>query len=53
MGVPDFFIAVAAWLIFSVISGIPILMTQEGTAIYAWALLVGGAAVAGHGAGRG
>ncbi len=40
-GVPDFFIAVAAWLIFSVISGIPILMTQEGTAIYAWALLVG------------
>jgi membrane protease YdiL (CAAX protease family) len=40
-GVPDFVIAVAAWLIFSIVSGVPILLTQEGTAIYAWALLVG------------
>lgn len=40
-GVPDFFIAVAAWLVFSVVSSVPILMTQEGTAVYAWALLVG------------
>jgi len=40
-GVPDFFIAVAAWLVFSVVSGIPIVLTQEGTAIYAWMLLVG------------
>lgn len=40
-GVPDFFIAVAAWLVFSVVSGIPILLTGEGTAVYAWMLLVG------------
>ncbi|MEZ5186686.1 MAG: type II CAAX endopeptidase family protein [Candidatus Nanopelagicales bacterium] len=40
-GVPDFFIAVAAWLIFSVVSGVPILLTQDGTAAYAWALIVG------------
>lgn len=40
-GVPDFFIAVGAWLVFSIVSGAPILLTQEGTAVYAWALLVG------------
>ena len=41
LGVPDFFIAVGAWLVFSIVSGVPILLTQEGTAVYAWALLVG------------
>ena len=40
-GVPDFFIAVAAWLVFSIVSGVPILLAQEGTAAYAWLLLVG------------
>lgn len=40
-GVPDFVIAIAAWFIFSVMSGVPILLAGEGTAAYAWALLVG------------
>ncbi len=40
-GFPDFLIAVALWLIFSVVSGVPILMAQEGTAAFAWLLLVG------------
>jgi membrane protease YdiL (CAAX protease family) len=40
-GVPDFFIAVGAWLVFSVVSSVPILMAADGTAAYAWALLVG------------
>ena len=40
-GVPDFFLAVGAWLVFSVLSGVPILMSQEGTAVYARALLAG------------
>ncbi|MCU0279044.1 MAG: CPBP family intramembrane metalloprotease [Candidatus Nanopelagicales bacterium] len=40
-GFPDFLIAVALWLIFSVVSGVPILMAQEGSAAFAWLLLVG------------
>lgn len=40
-GFPDFLIAVALWLIFSVVSGVPILMVEEGSAAFAWLLLVG------------
>lgn len=39
-GVPDFAIAVAGWLIFSIVAGVPILLTQQGTAVYAWMLLL-------------
>lgn len=39
-GVPDFVIAVAAWLLFSVASAVPLVLFQEGTAGYAWILLL-------------
>lgn len=39
-GVPDFAIAVAAWLILSIASAVPLVLFQEGTTGYAWTLLL-------------
>jgi membrane protease YdiL (CAAX protease family) len=39
-GFPDYLIAVAAWLVFSVMAAIPIAFVTEGSAGYAWVLLL-------------
>jgi membrane protease YdiL (CAAX protease family) len=39
-GFPDFLIAVAAWLIFSVVAAVPIAFVTDGSGAYAWVLLV-------------
>lgn len=39
-GFPDYLIAVAAWLVFSVVSAIPIAFVTDGSAAYAWILVV-------------
>lgn len=39
-GFPDYLIAVAAWLVFSVAAAIPIAFVTDGTAPYAWVLLL-------------
>lgn len=39
-GFPDYLIAVGAWLVFSVISAVPIAFVSEGSAAYAWVLVV-------------
>lgn len=39
-GFPDFLIAWAAWVVFSVIISIPIAFVSDGTAPYAWILLL-------------
>ncbi len=39
-GFPDYLIAVAAWFTFSVISAIPIAFVTDGSAAYAWVLVV-------------
>lgn len=39
-GFPDYLIAVAAWLVFSVVSAVPIAFVAEGSASYAWILVV-------------
>ena len=38
-GFPDYLIAAAAWLVFSVIAAIPIAFVTDGSAGYAWVLL--------------
>lgn len=39
-GFPDYLIAVGAWLVFSVVSAVPIAFVAEGSAAYAWVLVI-------------
>lgn len=39
-GFPDYLIAVAAWLVFSVVSAIPIAFVTDPSAAYAWVLVI-------------
>ncbi len=39
-GFPDYLIAVAAWLVFSVVSAVPIAFVTEGSGGYAWVLVI-------------
>lgn len=39
-GFPDYLIAVAAWFVFSLMGAIPLVFAGEGTAAYAWVLVL-------------
>lgn len=39
-GFPDYLIAVAAWFILSLVAGVPLLLSSEGSSAYAWLLLL-------------
>lgn len=39
-GFPDYLIAAGLWLLFSVISGVPLILAAEGTGAYAWLLIL-------------
>lgn len=39
-GFPDYLISVGLWLVFSVVSGVPLLLAADGTGGYAWLLIL-------------